>query len=297
MGTGRWEDTGRTYYSTRSIVAKSSKDARSYFKNSQINEGLDPNGVILRESCDGDDNPESNAIIIGLDVTGSMGYMAHEIAKTGLGNLIDGILNRKPVADPHIMFMAIGDVKTDRSPLQVSQFEADDRIVKQLEDIFVEGGGGNNQTESYDLPWYFAANRTSIDCFTKRGKKGYLFTIGDELPPNGLTSTDIKRVFGTDDQQNYTAAELLKMAEEKYHVFHLVVEEGYFAGRHPDTIHEWKKLMGNRAIPLSNHKHLSEVILSCIQLSEADDADVDSIIESWQDEEIRATVKHAFMTE
>jgi len=299
MGSGRWESTGRAYYSTSSVAARDATSVRDYFRSSQINEALDPNGVLLRESCDGDDNPESNAIIIGLDVTGSMGRIAHEIAKEGLGTLIEGILERKPVVDPHILIAAIGDVMCDSSPLQISQFEADERIIQQLTDNYVEGGGGGNNTESYDLPWYFAATRTAIDCFTKRGKKGYLFTVGDEMPPAGLRAKDIKRVFGTDDQQDYTAAELLALAEEKYHVFHLIVEEGsYCRGRQrPRVIAGWKQLMGSRAIPLSNYKHMSEVILACIEISEAgeivDDEQINALIDSHQDESVRQTLSHA----
>lgn len=36
-------------------------------------------------------------------------------------------------------------------------------------------------TESYELAMYFMARHTSIDCYEKRGKRGYLFMIGDEL--------------------------------------------------------------------------------------------------------------------
>ena len=296
MGSGRWENTGREYYSTSSVAAREATSVHDYFRSSQINEALNPKGVMLRESCDSEDNPESNAIIIGLDVTGSMGSIAHEIAKEGLGTLIEGILERKPVVDPHILIAAIGDVMCDSSPLQISQFEADERIIQQLTDIYVEGGGGGNNTESYDLPWYFAGTRTEIDCFTKRGQKGYLFTVGDEMPPAGLKTKDIKRVFGTDDQRNYTAAELLELAEEKYHVFHLIVEQGSYCrgSQRPRVIQGWQQLMGPRAIPLSNYKHMSEVILACIEISEAgEDADVESIIDSHQDKAVRQTLAHA----
>ena len=302
MGSGRWENTGRAYYSSSSATARDALSVHDYFKSNQINEALDPNGVMLRESCDSDDNPESNAIIIGLDVTGSMGSIAHEIAKEGLGTLIEGILERKPVVDPHILIAAIGDVMCDNSPLQISQFEADERIIQQLTDIYVEGGGGGNNTESYDLPWYFAGTRTAIDCFTKRNQKGYLFTVGDEMPPAGLKAKDIKRVFGTDDQKDYTAAELLALAEEKYHVFHLIVEEGSYCrgSQRSRVIASWRQLMGSRAIPLLNYKHMSEVILACIEISEAgevfDDEQISTLIDSHQDEAVRRTLAHALVS-
>ena len=36
-------------------------------------------------------------------------------------------------------------------------------------------------TESYELAMYFMARHTALDCHEKRGKRGYLFIIGDEM--------------------------------------------------------------------------------------------------------------------
>ncbi len=61
-----------------------------------------------------------------------------------------------------MMVMGIGDAWCDRVPLPVTPFETDIRIARQLEQIFLEHGGGGNNFESYNLPWYFAAKRTAI---------------------------------------------------------------------------------------------------------------------------------------
>ena len=125
---------------------------------------MDPSKITLRESCDSVDNPNSVPIILGLDVTGSMGRYAELIAKKYLPDLMTAIIERSPVADPHLMFMGIGDARmNDSAPLQVSQFEADIRILESLREIYLEGGGGGNSNESYDLAWYFGANKTKID--------------------------------------------------------------------------------------------------------------------------------------
>ena len=294
MGSGRWESTGRSYYRSSSSRARSTTNVREVFRATTIADALNPNGVMLRESCDSDHNPKSNAIIIGLDVTGSMGFIAYEIAKEGLGTLIEGILERKPVSDPHILVAAIGDVRTDRAPLQISQFEADDRIVKQLEELYIEGNGGGNNTESYDLPWYFAGTKTAIDCYTKRKQKGYLFTVGDEMPPVGLSQRHIEKVFGVSDETGYTPAELLRMAEEKYHVFHIIVEQGHYVQRtgRDRVVGAWRELMGKRAIPLDNYTNLPEVALAAMELSEG--ADLESVIESRQTESSKNSIRHAF---
>lgn len=276
MGNARYDrDEYRSYASASTLRGDGSrKSAEEVFTNRRLKDSLNPALFEFRESCDSEANPNSRPIIMAVDVTGSMGMIADYIAGKGLGDLMEGILDTSPVADPHLMFMAVGDVMSDSAPLQVSQFEPDIRIAQQLVDIFLEGRGGGNNTESYDLPWYFAAKRTKIDCFDKRGKKGYLFTMGDEMPPNGLTIRDLSRVFGPGlaEQKDYTAAELLEMAKEKYEVFHILVEEGSYARRRPGRVYDqWFSLMGNRVIGLSKHKHISEVVLAVIRVNEGED--------------------------
>lgn len=294
MGFGRWEDTGRAAYNTTSTLAAAATHYKEVFTESNIVEALDPKKINVRESRDSEENPESNAIILALDVTGSMGDIAHQIAKDGLGKIIEGILEQKPVSDPHILFSAIGDVTCDSAPLQASQFEVDHRIIEQLNQIYVEGGGGGNRTESYDLPWYFAANMTSIDCFEKRNKKGYLFTFGDEEPPSGVTKRQVKHFIGREAQGDYSAKDLLEAASEKYHVFHVIIEEGWYANSvgAKRVTKNWKRLMGNRALPLDNYQYLPELVLAAMHVSEG--ANVEEVIASHEKEEVKVTLRHAF---
>jgi hypothetical protein len=190
------------------------------------------------------------------------------------------------------MYMAVGDVHAgDRSPLQVTQFEADIRIAEQLADIYLERGGGGNNYESYNLPWYFAAMKTSIDCFEKRGKKGYLFTVGDEQTPKPLTPTDIKTVLGDTIQEGLTNEQLLAMVSRMYHVFHIIVNQGsHYKARGADVDREWRALLGQHAMNLTDHTKMSEVIVSTIQANEGfTKAD---IIGSW-DGKTKDVVAHA----
>jgi hypothetical protein len=280
MGSGSWSSTDWASYSS-STVGKSAD--KIFTTKGGSKEYLNPRGVTVRESRDSVDNPNSTAIIVGLDVTGSMGMIANTLAREGLGVLFSEILARKPVTDPHLMFMAIGDACCDTSPLQVSQFEADNRIIEQLTDIFLEGRGGGNSFESYDFPWYFAAQHTSIDCFEKRGKKGYLFTVGDENAPPGLTAEQINRFIGDSASQDISPKELFKMVSKMYHVFHVVVEEGSYCSNISglnSAVKTWEELIGpQRVLRLSDHKLLSEVIVSAIQVVEG--ADAIAVSKSW----------------
>jgi len=276
MGGGRWNPTDWTAYSS----TIKTMPLGAIYRSTTIHEELDPLNVKLRESRDSDEHPKSNAIIVGLDVTGSMGMLAEVMAKKGLGTLIEQINERKPVESPHTLIMAIGDARWDSAPLQVTQFESSNVLVEQLEKIFVEHGGGGNMTESYDLPWYFAAQHTSIDCFEKRNKRGYLFTIGDEEAPAGLDQDHIKRFIGDTAERDYSAKELLEMAQRMYHVFHIVAEEGNYARHSKKAVYDtWHKLLGQNVLPLSDHTKLAEVIVSTIQVMEGEDKKV--VAASW----------------
>ena len=149
MGAGRWDATSYASYASTTR----GKTVDKIYSGRELHKDLDPKGVAVHESRDSADNPNATPVIVGLDVTGSMGMIAHTMAQKGLGVLFQEILDRKPISDPHIMFMGIGDAASDRAPLQVSQFEADDRIIEQLTKLWVEGSGGGNDSESYNLPW------------------------------------------------------------------------------------------------------------------------------------------------
>lgn len=277
MGGGSWSPSSWASYSTKTA----SMPRSAIYKSSRLLKDLDPKGVPVRESRDSVEHPASTAIAVFLDVTGSMGMIAENIAKKGLGVLFQEILDRKPVTDPQLMFGAIGDVYCDSAPLQVSQFESDNRIIEQLTGIYLEGGGGGNSTESYDLPWYFASMHTDTDCFGKRGKKGYLFTVGDEESPAGVTAAQLKEFLGDEASEDMTAESLLAMAERTWNCFHIIIEEGSHcrvAGR-DKVLHSWQELMGQHAIPLSDHTKLSETIISLIQVTEG--ADKDKVVKSW----------------
>ncbi|MCY1166930.1 hypothetical protein D9M73_68840 [compost metagenome] len=271
MGAGTFDPGAYASFS----ASTRSKTTDEIYSSKSINSSLDPRGVKLRESRDSADNPQATPLIVAVDVTGSMGMIADVIAREGLGTLFTSILDRKPITDPHVMFMAVGDANTDRAPLQVSQFEADNRIVEQLTQIWLEKGGGGNSFESYNLPWYFAAMHTEHDSFVKRGKRGYLFTIGDEEVPAALTRDQIKAVCGDDIEATLSTADLLAMAQRTYDVFHIVVMEGSHARQYGDRVAAgWKNLLGQRVIFLSDHKRLAETIVSAIEVAEGRDAAV-----------------------
>lgn len=189
------------------------------------------------------------------------------------------IYEKKPVTNPHIMFHAIGDSKSDEAPLQTTQFEADIRIAEQLLDVFFEGRGGGNGGESYLLTWYFAAKHTKIDCYNKRKEKGFIFTLGDECCHAELTPQEIKRVFG-DVCIEQTAKGLYKEASKQYEIFHIVMKAGSYSAQHSGE--QWHNLIDNHAIELDpeNLDILPELFVGVMQAVKG--KTIDEITAQWE---------------
>ena len=249
----------------------SSSSTQEMFRNRNFKDIYNPLYINMRESCDSEDSPESTPIIIAFDNTGSMGFLAKEIAAHALNKTATNIYDKKPVTNPHIMcaaFVSPSDRVIDNySSLQVTQFEADIRIVEQLMDLVVNYGGNRY---SYDnLVWYFAAKHTSIDSFNKRNKKGFMFCCGDEicgLDKDILTKAQIKAVFGDDVDSNFSLKELYEIASEKYEIIHIVTNN---RRNNKQSFLSWNEFMPGRVAEISsdNINYLSDVIISVLQLA------------------------------
>lgn len=272
MGMGRFNTADWADYNSRHVNGRSRAEV---FQAAGMDPRFDPARFTARESRDSAINPHSTPIILASDVTGSMGMIAHELMRHGLVTLTSEIYDRAPVPDPHIMVAAIGDAYTDAAPLQATQFEADISLANQIRALWLEGGGGGNNGESYSAAHLLAALKTSTDCFEKHGRKGYLFTIGDEPIHNGMTRRQIADVFGIEAPHNLSALDCLRMAQRTYEVFHIVLREGYAATSIDRVLRSWRPLLPERTLILDDHTRIAELVVSTIEITEGrDPADV-----------------------
>ena len=276
MGMGRFNTADWRTYNRDHVDGRSRADV---FGARGMDPRFDPAVFATRESRDSAINPQSTPIILASDVTGSMGMIAHELMRTGLITLTSEIYDRKPVTDPHIMVAAIGDAYTDRAPLQATQFEADISLANQIRGLWLEGNGGGNDGESYSAAHLLAALKTSTDCFERRGRKGYLFTIGDEPIHNGLSQSQISRIFGIEAPRGLNARDCLQMAQKTYEVFHIVIREGYAASRLDAGLDTWKPLLPERTLILDDYRRIAELVVSTIEINEGRDAE--DVAASW----------------
>jgi hypothetical protein len=271
MGSGTWSTAAyRQRAKTRQASGKEAFEfSRSAMRsgNLQVHPSLNPNGLTYRESRDSDDHPESNAIIIGLDETGSMTRVIQGI-HADLPQLLELLLGHNYIPHPQIMFSAFGDAAADQVPLQIGQFESDNRMDENLENMILEGRGGPYGMESYELMLFVAARHTSIDCWVKRKRKGYLFVIGDEMAYPKVKSPEVNKLIGTGLQEDIPLDEIIREVRERYHLY-FIVPSGASGGENPNVYAFWTRRLGEQhVIRLENPEDIAETIALTIGLSE-----------------------------
>jgi hypothetical protein len=255
MGGGAWSTN--TYTARTSALRAAGyqdnfahdADIRSGKTVAKVHESLDPAwlagdaspnaGTPVREAFDGPDHPNSTPIAVAFDETGSMGQLP-KLLQEKLPNL-HGLLQRKGyVEDPQLLFAAVGDAEfmRERAPYQIGQFESDNRGDEQLENFYLEGNGGGQMSESYAGIAYFLAYHTDLDSVKKRGKKGYLFFIGDEMLKDRVTEAEIRRYMGDKvadvfkqrfpEADHVPTEQIFRDLQEKFEVWYLFCQQGSY---------------------------------------------------------------------
>jgi hypothetical protein len=272
MGNGAWSDN--TYRAAFTFRRARGIDDFSYSAELfdlppaqwAADPALDPFGVGMRESRDSAEHPNSTPIAVLFDVTGSMGSVPR-IMQAKLGQL-HGLLQRKGyLQDPQIMFGGIGDADTDRVPLQIGQFESDNRMDDQLRTIFLEGNGGGQKSESYELATYFIARHTVTDAWCKRGRKGYLFIVGDEMNKPVLTAEKLRQVLGEPARGQVDVAGLYREVQQRWNTFFILPNQSHYFTDRQVRAH-WRALLGERLLLLEDPAAVSELIALTIGLCE-----------------------------
>lgn len=287
MGGTTW--SGDAY--ARLKTDYSTKTMDQIFTSKSTDADMSPKGVKFRESRDSDAHPNSIAIMIGLDETGSMGSIPERLVREKLGTLMETLIAHD-VPDAHVLFAGIGDHLSDNSPLQVGQFEAGtDELNKCLAKIYLEGGGGGQTKESYSLAWLFAGRHTSIDCFEKRNTKGFLFTIGDEGFHELMDRNRLADLMGYDFPEDVTSLQLLSEAQRMYHVFHLHCNETS-TGKTAEVKEQWKKTLGERMIMVEDYNNIAEIIATTVAVVMG--ADLKKVVAGF-DSKIANSVSTALM--
>jgi hypothetical protein len=200
------------------------------------------------------------------DVTGSMGewpkvmfsklpYLETE-GKEYLGD------------DLEICFGAIGDATCDRYPLQVRPFTKGTALKDRMLELMIEGGGGGQLTESYELAALYAAHNVAIP----NAIKPVLIMIGDEKPYPFIDKDLAKKWAGVTLQDRPSTKKVLDQLRAKFSVYMIRKPYGSGSGGSDgmsSTDQEirqcWVELLGaDRVIDLSEAGRVVDVIFGIL---------------------------------
>lgn len=278
MGGTAWShDAYQSSAATRAASGVSPMDyndrvvrtAQAEGRTAEIHASLNPRGIRFRESRDSDVHPESNAIIVGLDVTASMSTVPRTV-QAELSKLM-AMLLQGAIPDPQIMMAAFTDCHSskNRAWLQLGQFEAGNEIENDLGNLWLEGGGGGTGHESSEMLLYAAARKTSIDCFERRGRKGYLFIITDERAYDTIDPAKAKKVFGDDEALSETVSlsAIVAEASQKYHIFAIIPRDTN-NGRTTAIPEFWNRVLDGRVICMPDASTVCETMATLVGLTE-----------------------------
>lgn len=266
------------------VADRANRSADEVFAQRGCHNLMNPRGLKVRECRDSADHPDSVGVVFALDVTGSMGDIPELLARKELPNFMK-LITTCGVADPQLMFMAIGDANSDHAPLQVGQFESTAQLMDQwLTWSFLEGGGGGSGEESYELAFYIAAQHTDLDSWAKRKKKGYLFLTGDELPYPAVSRHQIEGLIGSKLDDDIPVSEVIAAANETYHPFFLIPD----LQRRRRCEARWRELLGDHVICMESPEDTCLVAAAIVGLTEKRISDLDNLARVLRDDGVSA---------
>lgn len=244
---------------------------------SGVHPSLDPKGVKVRESRDSDAHPVTVPVAVIMDTTGSMAGVP-PILEKALSKLMGTFLDDKASGKrylgdgyPAVLVGAIDDYTCtgDRGgTLQLGQFESGIEIDNDLENILLTAQGGGSYEESYELALYFFARHTAHDHWEKRGRKGYLFLIGDEHPYPYVSPEQVAGVIGDTLQARIAVRDVIAEVQERYHVFFIIPN---MTSHYSDVKlrRDWSELgLGQNVLLLEDPSKVCELIAATVALCE-----------------------------
>lgn len=235
----------------------SSFGASSYssqrLSSSTLHSSMRANGKILESKT-------KTPIIIVLDVTGSNIDFA-KVVYDKLPMFYGQIEQKGYLNDFDVAICAVGDAYSDDYPMQIGSFAKGIKLDSWIEKLVLEGNGGGQRKESYELMAYYLLQNTRF----APGSKPIIFFIGDEMPYPTVNKSQAKE-FGIECLEG--GIEPFGLLREKVddNVFMLLNK---YCGRRfeSDITSCWQKLLApEHVIKIREEKSIVDLMLGIISM-------------------------------
>lgn len=207
----------------------------------------------------------ANPIICAIDVTGSMGDWS-KIIWDKLPMFYGQIMIQNYLSDPSISFAAIGDSRCDEAPLQITEFAQGSAIDDWISKLWLEGGGGAQHYETYELAAYYYAKHCSIPNAHYSKIKPFFFLTGDEGFYPAVRIDDIAHMFGDHIRAGITSEEIFTELKSKFNVF-LLHKPYSIEKKELRILAQWQHVLGSsHVIILQEPKAVVDLMLGIIAI-------------------------------
>eukprot|EP01106_Pelomyxa_sp_JSP_P017750 TRINITY_DN751_c0_g1_i1.p1 TRINITY_DN751_c0_g1~~TRINITY_DN751_c0_g1_i1.p1 ORF type:complete len:214 (+),score=62.34 TRINITY_DN751_c0_g1_i1:31-672(+) len=172
------------------------------------------------------------------------------------------IMQQGYLKDPSISFVGVGDIYSDKGPLQVCEFAQGTTIDDWIKKIWLEKGGGSGWYESYEFAAYYYLKCCNVPPNTK----GFFFFTGDEGFWPTIPKAKIKELIGLDEQADVNSPDVFKELRKKFHVF--LLHKRYSDSSTEVKIKEqWSSVIGGEhVLELTDPKACIDVMLGAISV-------------------------------
>ena len=183
-------------------------------------------------------------LVILCDVTGSMGEWPATIFSKLPYLELEG--QEYLGEEMEIAWGAIGDIFSDRYPFQMRKFTKGTDLKKELQELIVEGGGGGQIRESYEIGALYCARNIHMP----KAVKPILIMIGDESFYDIINKANAKKFALVNTEGKMSAKDVFAELQRKFSVY--LIRKPYETSYRGDgmsstdqTIYnQWEKVLG-----------------------------------------------------
>lgn len=200
-------------------------------------------------------------IVLAFDVTGSMGTLP-KILSDKLPMLAGQLAIREYLRQPMISLAAIGDIRSDTAPIQVTDFVEPRHLDSQLERLFFEGFGGGNDQESYEFTAYAYAERSELP----EAQTPFFIFTGDEGFRPTLAASDLERHFDEKHARAIDAKEVFDKLKQVYHGNVIKIRRSYGSAHTDGRIQrQWEEALGaDYIVPITDDQAIGDITLGVL---------------------------------
>lgn len=209
----------------------------------------------------------ANPLMILCDVTGSMGEWPKVIFSKLPYLEVEG--KNYLGEDLEMCFGAIGDAYTDQYPLQIRPFSKGTALKDRMLELQIEGGGGGQLSESYELAALYAVHNVEMP----NAIKPILIMIGDEKPYTFVDSDQAQTWAKVSLEKRLSTEKVFEQLKAKFSVYLIRKPYGRDASSSGNSISsedreiraQWIELLGaDRVVDLPEAGRVVDVIFGIL---------------------------------